>query len=146
MKSKLRVLGEKIHNAMVKYGRFGEELGGSCAVCSYLFLTEAKRRYGLNLQFKAVHEHAWTEYHGVIYDLTATQFQEKPKVLIVDRDSLDEVVTSGNLRQLYQTDARILLDWINKEWPYYQQPQNYKIRWINQHGAKIVYKEKSSYF
>lgn len=143
MNGRLKALGERIHNAMVKHGAFGKKLGGSCAVCSYLFATEAKQRYGLDVQFKVVYGHAWTEYKGVIYDLTATQFEEQPKVLVVGRDKLDTEVASDYLRRLYRTDAHMTLAWTNKEWPDYQQPQNYKLRWVNQHAAKILYKGKT---
>ncbi len=146
MNIKIRALGERIHNALVEYvketGRFETDLGGLCAVGSHLLISEAKRKYDLNLEFKVVYGHAWAEHRGIIYDVTATQFGHNAKVFSTPRTS---VVSLDNkrLKDLYLRDQESdNINWCNRSWPSTQKPQNYKLKWLNQYKAVVIYEDK----
>jgi hypothetical protein len=131
MERRLVKLGEKIHDAMVNSKMFDRDLAGSCAVTSWLFLTEAKRKFNIKLEYKVVYGHTWTEYHKTIYDLTATQFGEDQKVFVVPRSKIKSKVKDFTLQKYYLTGKFYNLDWVNREWNMDQRPANFSLRWLN---------------
>jgi hypothetical protein len=146
MNVKIQALGERIHNALVDFtkqtGWFDADLAGMCAVGSHLLVSEAKRKYGLNVEFKVVYGHAWTEHKGIIYDVTATQFGHKGKVFCAPRTSLISV-DNKRITEMYQRDQEPdNINWCNRSWPSHQKPQNYKIKWLNQYKAVVIYEDK----
>lgn len=142
MNTKIVVLGECIHNALKEYteeaySSFSANLCGACAVGSGLLVREAKRKFNMNLTFKAAPHHAWTEYRGVIYDITATQFGAREKVFIIPAKSLNVIKSAWHKTQ-YMSDSINDIDFINEDWPSDQRPINYKVKWLNQYKCKII--------
>ncbi len=140
MNSKLHILAERLHNALLDYhdkNRVWEDsLAGACAVGSYLLASEAKRKLNLDVKLVAVRGHAWTEYRGQIYDVTASQFGHKGKLFKAKREVLSVAETWWH--SYYTEKERIDLNYINSQWPNSQQPKNYQVKWLNQYKARIV--------
>jgi len=142
METRLLSLGSKIHNALVECSRkenqFSDNLEGACAIASALFVKEAHRMFGIHLTFKATAEHAWTVYKDNVYDLTATQFGHKEKVFTMPYKHI-ETMKDCYMRNCYTHTESRTLDRINEVWPAHQRPINYRLNWINQHIARVVF-------
>jgi hypothetical protein len=143
MEPRLITLGEKIHDALVEaslkgVGKYSRNLAGACAVGSFLLVQEAKRWFGMDVKFTATSGHAWTEYRGEVYDITATQFSREEKVFNIQKSMLD-TFTDDMLGFYYLSKHSKTLKEINNEWPDYQRPENYQVKWIFHHKAHIIY-------
>lgn len=149
MNPQLMDLGEKIHNALKELYRNGDgkytvNLAGACAVGSFLFMQEAKRRFNLDLQFKATSGHAWTEFENEVYDITATQFSRSEKVFNIHRDNFDQVKDDDFCVWYYRQTKNLSLKKINETWPDYQRPDNYRLVWLFDTKPIITYSKSKS--
>lgn|SRR5574337_87983 len=147
MDLRLIELGEKIHNALIEARSqqglgYNKRLGGACAVGSYLLMQEAKYLFNLDLKFTATSGHAWTEFKGHIYDVTATQFDRKEKVYSPKRTALSKDDSNDLCSWYYHSQNRIDLKEINNTWPDYQCPKNYQLIWL--FGVKPIITFKKS--
>jgi len=142
----LRILGEVIHDAMIdftlKEGGWSSTLAGGCAVGAWFLHQEAKKKLDLNVEFHCNGGHAWNEFNGHIFDITATQYGVYDKVFIVSKFDLISVDNSWWYRGEYIGSVRYLIDRVNSNWPIKQQPANYKIKWIDKHKAKVIFKDR----
>lgn len=147
MHSKIIALGTKIHDAMHDYvvrvghtNHWDYDLEGGCAVGSYFLLREMKKKLGLDATFIAGPCHAWIEYDGYIYDVTASQFDIPEKVFILEKSKVSSIV-GGFLYSQAAYNApecdRETIDYVNEWWPTAQRPIQYKLRWLNQYKARI---------
>lgn len=144
-------LGNKIHDALIEHAEtypvetcgFYEDLCGACAIGSALLIKEAKRLLNVTLTLKCNQGHAWTEYHGMIYDVTASQFGHERRVKALKRGRLDGEIVSLDLYR-YETlnSGQSALEEINESWPSLQRPKHWDLRWINQHKAQLKYVAK----
>ena len=149
MNHKLVRLGEQIHDALKAANKNGvaqyhSNLGGACAVGSYLLIQEAKSLLNLDLKFVATEGHAWTEFENRIYDVTATQFSRDEKVFHWSRDELNSISGDEECLWYYKKKSRIDLKHINDSWPDYQKPQNYGLIWLFDAKPIITYSIKSN--
>ena len=145
MEAKIVKLGEKIHDALVemvkKTNLFPLDLGGSCAVASFFLVQEMEARLGLKAELMVAPGHAFVEHRDRIYDITATQFGWHDKVLSVRRKDLNKL-DNGSLIEYYSEGAVGDVDEINSDWPRCQRPASYRLTWLNQHKARVVYLRK----
>lgn len=148
-------LGEKIHRGLKDLtvdkdylanqwadGRIHHNLAGGCAVGSSLLVKELRRQYKIRANLIVTWGHAFVEYKNHVIDITATQFGAKEKVLVVDK-SEPYKVSNPILQNYYFLRKRLDKKEINT-WCNSQQPQCYKLTWLNENKAKIefVYKGK----
>lgn len=103
-----------------KYG-FPASLAGMCAICSYK-LAELLPSSTIHV----ANNHVWVTYHGFVIDVTATQFNLKP-VLVLPIDEYNKI-TSMYIKK----DVRIYYDLtsfinglIKLHWPNDQLPAQY---------------------
>lgn len=149
MNAQLLDLGEKIHNALKELhahgkGKYTKTLAGACAVGTVLFIQEAKRRFNLDVQFKATSGHAWAEFEDEVYDITATQFSRPEKVFNLHRNNFDQVDGDDLCIWYYRQAKNISLKEINETWPDYQRPINYKLVWLFDTKPIITYSKSKS--
>jgi hypothetical protein len=147
MNGRLIALGEIIHDALLEYrhktrtSAFTSNLMGACAIASGLFVVEAKRKHNLDIEFMVSHNHAWTEYRGAIYDITATQFGNFDKVFYCPKKAV------ANLTDWHRNNYRVSnsdiiyrdINDVNHGWPEDQRPANYRLKWINQYKARVIF-------
>lgn len=143
----LKELGETIHDAMVQFaikeGEWSPDLAGGCAVGSWLLHQEAKKKLDLHVEFHCNGGHAWNEFNGYIFDITAKQYGVYDKVFIVSKDDLQSVYNSWH-RGEYTRSRRDPIDRVNTTWPFKQQPANYQIEWLDRFRAKVTFKDRRS--
>lgn len=149
MNHKLVRLGEQIHDALKaahKNGvaRYHSNLGGACAVGSYLLVQEAKRLHKIDMQFVATDGHAWAEFKNEVYDVTATQFNRDEKVFHWSRDKSKPITGDEDCLWYYRKKSRLTLKHINSDWPDYQQPKNYGLIWLFDAKPIITYSVKTN--
>jgi hypothetical protein len=139
MDTRLIALGEQIHEAMQETldSGWGYDLGGGCAVGAYFLMAEAKRKLGLDVEFVCASNHAWNEYDGHIYDITATQFGVIEKVFVSPLDLSAPTIKSSQ-EYHYKSLTRRTLAYVNKEWPDYQSPNGYELTWVQPNKARVV--------
>lgn len=145
MQRQIMWLGGKIHDALVEFAEenneepFSLDLCGACAIGSYLLVKEARRRFGIRLNFKATNGHAWVEHRGLIYDITASQFDYPYRIRVRHRRHVEpKEMGSRHYLDQYQERGREAIESVNYDWPFCQRPKFYDLKWVNQHKAKIL--------
>lgn len=139
MDLRIIALGKKIHRAMKEFGEWGDNLIGGCAVGSSLLVSAAKKKLVVNMRFRATSSHAWTEYQGVVYDITACQFDSVGEVLTLRKQSIQSDKEAWYVRNYYlNNDRNKSIRHVNRTWWKEQRPCNFGLQWINQHKARII--------
>jgi hypothetical protein len=145
METRLLILGESIHDALVECSRkekeFSLDLEGACAIASAFLVKEARRLFGMRMTFRATYNHAWTSYKNNVYDITATQFGLKEKVFTSSYKRIEAMKDCWQ-RECYMKPRTVTLDRVNNHWPGYQRPDNYELSWINEYKARVVFLKK----
>jgi len=139
MDLRIIALGKKIHRAMKESCLWCHDLCGGCAVGSALLVSAAKEKLGINMRFCATTYHAWAEYRGVVYDITACQFDSVGEVLTLRKQSIQSDKEAWYVRNYYlNNDRNKSIHHVNRTWWKEQRPCNFGLQWINQHKARII--------
>lgn len=153
MRPEIVELGHSIRSAMEEFAASDEnpgdissgDLSCGCAVASYFFARELRRRLGISAKFVATQNHCFVEYNRYIYDLTATQFGRKEKVYVIrktygiDPLLVEEQTGSGYLGRAYTTKDRRGITYVHRDWPVGQRPKSYRFSWVSPVKARIRY-------
>jgi hypothetical protein len=132
MDARIVELGEKIHDALVAFGAFGEDLGGGCAVGSALLVRAMRKQLGLYGTFVASPcyggYHAFVTHGNYIYDITATQFGHPDKVCVVRKSEARKLQITA-LKEAYLSKEREMISEVNRSWYPPQRPNRYRLAW-----------------
>ena len=145
--------GETIRSAMEEFavsdGNPGDILPGDlscgCAVASYFYARELRRRLRIYANFIATQNHCFVEFNRYIYDLTATQFGRTERVYVIkkpygkDYEMVRDMTGSGYLGSAYTTKNRLGVSYVHRDWPRGQRPIDYRLTWIDANKPRIRY-------
>lgn len=120
MNEDLQIIAEESRKAMEHFARNHQyigstyDLGGFCAISSYLFFLVAKK-FGFHLTLVegaaftrcSDPNHCWAQYKKLIIDITATQFGCSDKVHVVKVGNKNYKV----IRRLSKTRKNFKFDW-----------------------------------